>query len=293
MAVATETIPGPPGLPLIRNLLDIHPTHGLRSLQNLHAQYGNIYKLDMLRFQIITIGSHELAREVCDEKRFHKKPNNTLMEIRHGVGDGLFTAFAESEENWGIAHRVLMPAFGPVSLRGLYDEMHDVASQLVLKWARHGPKQRIHITDDFTRLALDTISLCSMGFRFNSFYDEKLHPFIDAMGEFLLEAGKRPQRLPVPGLYYRKADREFDENIRIMRETANMVLKERMDSMDDERKDLVTAMLNREDPVTGKKMTEESIVDNLITFLIAGHETTSGMLSYAVVSIACFHTSDA
>lgn len=40
-------------------------------------------------------------------------------------------------------------------------------------------------------------------------------------------------------------------------------------------------MLEGVDSKTGKKMTDASITDNLITFLIAGHETTSGMLSFA------------
>ena len=42
----------------------------------------------------------------------------------------------------------------------------------------------------------------------------------------------------------------------------------------------LNAMLNGVDPKTGDKMNDESVIDNLITFLIAGHETTSGMLSF-------------
>lgn len=38
-------------------------------------------------------------------------------------------------------------------------EMHDVASQLVLKWARFGPDHDIDVSSDFTRLTLDTIAL--------------------------------------------------------------------------------------------------------------------------------------
>jgi cytochrome P450 / NADPH-cytochrome P450 reductase len=44
--------------------------------------------------------------------------------------------------------------------------MHDIASQLVLKWARKGPSYRIPVADDFTRLTLDTIALCTMDFRY-------------------------------------------------------------------------------------------------------------------------------
>lgn len=35
--------------------------------------------------------------------------------------------------------------------------MYDLASQLVMKWARQGPETPIEVTKDFTRLTLDTI----------------------------------------------------------------------------------------------------------------------------------------
>src|SRR5689334_15446667 len=63
----------------------------------------------------------------------------------------------------------------------MYPEMHDIASQLILKWARMGDDYKIPVTNDFTRLTLDTIALCAMGFRFNSFYQDELHPFVAAM----------------------------------------------------------------------------------------------------------------
>jgi cytochrome P450/NADPH-cytochrome P450 reductase len=58
--------------------------------------------------------------------------------------------------------------------------MQDIGNQLLLKWARMGLENTISVTDDFTRLTLDTIALCAMNFRFNSFYQDKMHPFVDA-----------------------------------------------------------------------------------------------------------------
>jgi cytochrome P450 / NADPH-cytochrome P450 reductase len=172
-----------------------------------------------------------------------------------------------------------------MKIRDMFDDMHDIASQLVLKWARHGPQHRILLTDDFTRLALDTISLCSMGYRFNSYYSEAMHPFVGAMSEFLVECGVRANRPPLPGFLTRSADRKFQQNIELMRVIARGVLEERAADPTNPRKDLLTAMLYSEDTKTGQKMTNDSIIDNLITFLIAGHETTSGLLSYAVVGL--------
>ena len=38
--------------------------------------------------------------------------------------------------------------------------MLDIGGQLVTKWARYGPEYKINVTDDFTRLTLDSIALC-------------------------------------------------------------------------------------------------------------------------------------
>ena len=169
-----------------------------------------------------------------------------------------------------------------MSIRGMFEDMHDVATQLCMKWARYGPQHSIPVSDDFTRLALDTLALCSMGFRFNSYYTSEMHPFIAAMGGFLTESGRRSMR-PLPDLFYRSDDIKYNEDIELMQKTAEDVLRARKQQMSEgevKRKDLLQAMLVGVDPKTGQHMTDQSIIDNLITFLIAGHETTSGMLSF-------------
>ena len=122
----------------------------------------------------VIIGSQALMNEVSDESRFSKIVAAALEEVRNGTHDGLFTAYGPEEKNWGIAHRILIPAFGPLSIRGMFDEMHDIAGQLVMKWARHGSSYSIPVTDDFTRLTLDTIALCAMDYRFNSYYRDQM-----------------------------------------------------------------------------------------------------------------------
>ena len=173
-----------------------------------------------------------------------------------------------------------MPAFGPTKIQSMFDDMHDIAAQLAMKWARHGALAPIHAADDFTRLTLDTLALCAMDYRFNSYYHDSMHPFIEAMGDFLTECGSRVWRPPLMSFFYRDADEKYNEDIAMLRDTAEDVLKARKANPTD-RKDLLTAMLDGVDPKTGQKLSDSSIIDNLITFLIAGHETTSGLLSFA------------
>lgn len=282
MAGITPTpIPEPRGYPFIGHIAEVDREFILGSMVKFAEKHDGIYRLRFPGSSMIIVSTIKLADELLDEKRFQKRNDPILQELRHGIHDGLFTAYNE-EPNWGIAHRVLMPAFGPKGIQDMFDGMHDIASQLVLKWARVGPQQKLHVTDDFTRLALDTLALCSMGFRFNNFYSTDPHPFVDAMGEFLTESGRRVQR-PLPGFFYRTENEKYVANIQTMRKTAESVLKERESGSGSERKDLLNAMLKGRDTQSGKKMSDTSIIDNLITFLVAGHETTSGTLSYAMV----------
>ncbi|KAG5662283.1 hypothetical protein KAF25_004701 [Fusarium avenaceum] len=273
-------IPEPPGYPLIGNLGEF-TTNPLSDLNRLADTYGPIFRLHLGAKSPIFVSSNAMINEVCDEKRFKKTLKSVLGVVREGVHDGLFTAF-EDEPNWGKAHRILIPAFGPLSIRNMFPEMHDIATQLCMKVARHGPQTPIDASDNFTRLALDTLALCAMDFRFNSYYKEELHPFIEAMGDFLTESGNRNRRPAfAPNFLYRAANEKFYADIALMKSVADEVVAARKKNPSD-RKDLLSAMLDGTDPQTGEKLSDDNITNQLITFLIAGHETTSGTLSFAM-----------
>ncbi len=163
--------------------------------------------------------------------------------------------------------------------------MHDIASQLVLKWARQGADHRALLTDDFTRLTLDTIALCAMDYRFNSFYTEGVHPFIDSMSRILSslnqgsQIGPRLMKLVMPSINAQlKKDDEYMDDV--AQELVNF-----RRSHPTEKKDLLNAMINGRDPKTGASMRDELIIANMRTFLVAGHETTSGLLSFAFANL--------
>ena len=109
-----------------------------------------------------------------------------------------------------------------------------------------------------------------MDTRFNSFYREGLHPFVEAMQFFLKESGARGSRPEfVNNTLYRQSTKQYWESIEVMKSVAKEVIKERRGNPSD-KKDLVNAMLLGTDPKTGKKLPDENIMNNMITFLIAG-----------------------
>lgn len=69
---------------------------------------GPIFKLNLGGIEKLYISTQALLNEICDEKRFTKVVSGGLEQVRNGVTDGLFTA-RYGEENWELAHRILMP----------------------------------------------------------------------------------------------------------------------------------------------------------------------------------------
>lgn len=109
-----------------------------------------------------------------------------------------------------------------------------------------------------------------MGTRFNSFYTEEMHPFVNAMVGVLVGAGERTRRPAfAPKYFYRAADKRFEDNVALLAKVATDLVQERRQNPTD-KKDLLNAMLHNKDPRTGEHLTEDSIANNMITFLIAG-----------------------
>lgn len=245
----------------------------------LAAEHGEIFRLSLAGQNPIIVSSHALVDELCDETRFCKKVHSSIEHVRPLAGDGLFTAY-NHEPNWARAHHLLMPAFGPLGVRAMFDKMLDVAEQMLLRWERFGDAE-IDVADNMTRLTLDTIALCAFDYRFNSFYQNEMHPFVAAMVGALDEAGARARRPEVASLVFLTRRRQFDHDVRLMHAlTDTLVAERRAHRRPCDAPDLLDIMLDGQNGNGG--LPDENIRYQMVTFLIAGHETTSGLLSFAL-----------
>lgn len=276
-----STIPQPPMKPIIGNLTELDADAPVQGLMALARIYGPYFKLQVFDRTVHVASSQALVNELCDESRFNKRVHPPLEEIRAFAKDGLFTAYSE-EPNWAKAHRILMPAFGPIGVRSMFDQMLDIADQMFVRWERFGPNTVIDVPDNMTRLTLDTIALCAFGYRFNSFYSDEMHPFVDAMVGALAESGQRARRPRLVNNLMLSRNRQYQADNELMQSVAReLIARRRADPKGAEKDDLLDRMLNGVDPETGEKLSDENIGYQMITFLIAGHETTSGLLSFA------------
>ncbi|PGE37000.1 NADPH--cytochrome reductase [Bacillus toyonensis] len=262
------------------NLLLLNKEKPLQSLMKIADQMGEIFKFETPNQVTRYVSSQRLVKEVCDESRFDKNIGPALKNVRSFAGDGLFTSWSY-EKNWKKAHNILLPIFSQQAMKGYHAMMVDIAMQLIQKWERLNADEHIDVPEDMTRLTLDTIGLCGFNYRFNSFYRDQPHPFIMSMVRALDESMSQLQRVNPDDPSYKEKKFQLQKDIQYMNGLVDKIIADRKIS-GEQGDDLLAHMLNGKDPETGEVLDDENIRYQMITFLIAGHETTSGLLSFAL-----------
>ena len=278
-------IPHPPKKPVVGNMLSLDPNAPVQDLVRMSREMGPILWLDMMGAPLVIVSGHDLVHELSDEKRFDKAVRGSLRRVRAVGGDGLFTADT-SEPNWSKAHNILLQPFGNRAMQSYHPSMVDIAEQLVKKWERLNADEEIDVVHDMTALTLDTIGLCGFDYRFNSFYRRDYHPFVESLVRSL-ETIMMTRGLPLENLWMQKRRRMLAEDVAFMNRMVDEIIAERRRSADDAegKKDMLGAMMTGVDRATGEQLDDVNIRYQINTFLIAGHETTSGLLSCTIYAL--------
>ncbi len=277
-------IPRPEGrLPLLGDALRMDAERPTRSMMDLADELGPVYSLVTPGHDTIVVSGGDAVEECLDESRFEKNNAPELVAMREIAGDAIFTSWTR-EPAWKKAHNILLPAFAPQAIKGYTEKMADIADQLVLKWARLNPGDPVDIGTDMTKLTFDTICLVCFSYRPGSFYREGMPPTVTAIEEAIAECVNRPSRLPGQDIYEAiKGRSKYKENLSVLNNLADKIIEDRIRSAEvGKNGDVLDLMLTQADKDTGEKLTRLSIRQQMITFLAAGYDTTSGMLMWTI-----------
>lgn len=284
MPPTAQTAPSLPGIPVV----DISATGPgrtpMQQVMGLMREHGPVLVRRLHGRDVTFVADLDLVTELADETRFAKAIGPALENVREFAADGLFTAYND-EPNWAKAHDILMPAFALGSMRTYHPVMLDVARRLIGTWdraARAG--EPVNIPDDMTRMTLDTIGLAGFGYDFGSFERDEPHPFVESMVRCLEWAMTRLAR--TPGGDYTAADEAFRADAAYLAQVVDDVISARVESGETGGDDLLGLMLSATHPADGTTLDTTNIRNQVITFLIAGHETTSGAMSFAMYYLA-------
>ena len=283
---ALSPIPHPPKQPVVGNMLSLDSSAPVQDLVRKIKEMGPIFWLDMMGQPLVIVGGFDLVDELSDEKRFDKAVRGALRRVRAIGGDGLFTADT-TEPNWNKAHNILLSPFGGRAMQSYHPMMVDIAEQLVKKWERLNADDEIDVVHDMTALTLDTIGLCGFDYRFNSFYREDYHPYVGALVRSL-ETIMMTRGLPLENIFMRARRTDMAADVAFMNNMVDELVAERRKNADGAagaKKDMLNAMMTGVDKVSGDQLDDVNIRYQINTFLIAGHETTSGLLSCAIYAM--------
>src|SRR5246127_5254402 len=93
--------------------------------------------------------------------------------------------------------------------------------------------------------------------------------------------------LPFEQLWMQKRRKTMGEDVDFMNRMVDEIIAERRKSAEaiDDKKDMLAAMMTGVDRSTGEQLDDVNIRYQINTFLIAGHETTSGLLSASIYAL--------
>ncbi|WP_405825047.1 cytochrome P450 [Streptomyces sp. NBC_01390] len=279
-------IPRPPHrIPLLGDLVGVSPRTPLQDSMRVGRQLGPIFRRRAFGKEIVFVWGADLTADLADETRFAKHVGLGVANLRPVAGDGLFTAYND-EPNWQLAHDVLAPGFSREAMAGYHPMMLAVAGQLTDHWDRELAAGRaVDVPGDMTKLTLETIARTGFGHDFGSFERARPHPFVTAMVGALNHA-QYLNIVPAPlaPLLLRRATRRNEAAVAYLNRTVDELVRARRESDGGggTAGDLLDRMLDTTHPETGERLAPQNVRRQVLTFLIAGHETTSGALSFAL-----------
>ena len=216
-----------------------------------------------------------LQRILLEEVEHYPKSTVTKSLLSPAIGDSLFIA---EGANWRWQRRTSAPAFSHRNVAALAPVMTAAAERCAARIAKAGPRA-VNMLDEMTTATFDVIS--EVTFSGDGSFDRMaVHDAIDAyVGEAdkisLLDVLGAPDWMPRPARITSAAAMSD------MKKSADAAIEDRAARGPCDVPDLLDLLLAGEDPKSGRKMTTGELRDNLLTFIVAGHETTALTLAWS------------
>ncbi|MCV7158705.1 cytochrome P450 [Mycolicibacterium brisbanense] len=193
-------------------------------------------------------------------------------EVRHAAGDSLFVL---PNEQWRPRKRALQPVFTRQNVRAFGGHMSRAAQTAVDSWGAGGD---IDLDAECRRVTMQSLGRSVLGIDLNEragVIVEHMHVASSYTTDRALRPVRAPRWLPTPARARARAA------VAAMREVTAEIL--RACRADPERDaPLVQALIAATDPETGRPLSDEDISNDLLIFMLAGHDTTATALTYAL-----------
>ncbi len=270
MLATAKLPPGPKGRPVVGNLLD-YSRDPLDFLTRCVREYGDVVRLKFPGPPAYLLAHPDHIEQVLvtNNRNFIKdRVTRSQLSI---LGDGLLTSDGAF---WRRQRRLAQPAFHHQRVANYAGTMVAYTERMLEGW-RDGEQRDIH--RDMMRLTLEIVAKTLVDADIAD-EAENVGEAIGAVMAHFSDQGNGvflrmlPDSVPTPSnLRYRRAQRQLEEFI-------YGIIDERRKSGRDTG-DLLSMLLHARDE-DGGRMSDEQLRDEVMTVIMAGHETTAIALSW-------------
>jgi cytochrome P450 len=281
--------PGPRGREVYRWLLRLRTQEGpLEVLTMMGQRYGDVALLDTPKQKLVIVRGPEAVRHVLVANQDNYRKSNQYELLEPVLGKGLVTSGGEL---WQRQRKLVQPMFAKRHLAPFADHMAAAAGTALSSWeAQHRDGERVEISNEVLHIGLDTVGRALVGHDFTS----HAAAFGEALANALHQAGSVGrstgvavgQYLPRVGIQraaratHPRRWRSGIASADVLTGIGRAIIDDRLTNGHGDREDLLRLLMEAEDEQTGARMSSEQVLDELMTFVAAGHETTAHGLAW-------------
>jgi cytochrome P450 len=236
-------------------------------------RYGDLVHLKVGPYHGYLLSSPDDIKHILQDnyRNYHKSP--LYERLKESVGEGLVTS---EDSFWRRQRRLAQPAFHRERIAAMVDAMVEAIDRTLLKWevvAQRGETIDLvaEMMDLTQRIIVQTMFSTDLGPAAEIV--KRTWPIVNQRIGETFWATKLETRLPLP------ANRRFRRALHELDTVVYRIIEERQRSGGD-KPDLLSMLLSARDEETGERMTDRQLRDEVMTMLLAGHETTSLALSW-------------
>ncbi|MFX0580772.1 cytochrome P450 [Nocardia nepalensis] len=271
--------PGPPIPAFVQGLLYFR--YRAQLLTPLRRRYGDVFSVHVPPFadNLVVFTRPEHIREVFagNPRDLHAGEGNQILGPVMGQHSVLITDEAEHAR----ARRLLMPAFNGAALRGYRDLVAEIAAAEVERWQ---PGSTVITLDRMNALTLEVIMRVVFGVT-----DERTRAALaPRVGRIVTIGPLQYIGLLKPALQKYPPWKSFHDNMVAIDDLLYAEIAARRTAPDlAERTDVLSRLLQAGgDTDDEPPLADAELRDQLITLLLAGHETTAAALSWALYELS-------
>lgn len=269
------TAPGPLGPDMLKAFGTIR-RNPLEYLHQAWLAHGDVVQFPVPRPPSYLVNSPEGTRHVLvDNARNYGKSTIQYRALSLVTGEGLLTSDGDT---WKKQRRVLQPAFHHTALENIGSHVRQASARVASQWADLSPGTVIDIDSFMMGAALEVVAASLMSTDLTGRSSDIAAATLDALDVVVARARvpiTPPAWIPTPGnRVLTKSVARLDEAV------ADMVAARREDAGGSPTEDLLGMLLSVRDE-TGAALSITQIRDQLVTFIVAGHETVASALGWA------------